>query len=111
MDEQTEMFAAEPKRRLAWAIYEEGDGVGVIVTDLDTEQWAAASAHHETPARALAMQRLSALGKTRRGAGSGNLIEQCRAHVLRSEPVPAWAATALLRMLDEASPRGGERRG
>lgn len=45
------------RRRLEWKIYPE-NGVGVIVTDLDTEQFAAASHRYERIARHRALRRL-----------------------------------------------------
>lgn len=48
---------AEQQRRLRWEIYHE-NGVGVIVTDLDTETWATGSAPTEDEARKVALRNL-----------------------------------------------------
>jgi hypothetical protein len=45
-------------RRLRWEIFHEG-GIGVLVTDLDTEQWASGSAATELEARRLALRNLN----------------------------------------------------
>ncbi len=48
----------EDARRLRWEIFHE-DGVGVIVTDLDTERWATGTAATEHGARKVALRNLA----------------------------------------------------